>query len=133
MSRYKLHNSGTIILRDDGMQIPTSTDNWAYREYLVWDAVEGNNPDPADPAPLPDPQDAIDKDTMGSLASQYTTLKNGMATINNHMDAILAGPANPTAAQTGTALKTIAQDMKTTMTGLGMVLDTIAIFARRGA
>lgn len=54
-----------------------------------------------------------------------------MTTINTHMDSILAGPASPNAAQTGTALKLIAQDMKTTMTGIGMMLDAMRVFVQR--
>lgn len=52
---YKLHHSGNLIIRDIGtpyeMQIPMVEDNWAYQEFLRWDAVPGNDPDPADPLP----------------------------------------------------------------------------------
>lgn len=76
-------------------------------------------------------QEGLDTTTLAALAAQYATLKAGIVTINGHMDTILAGPAAPTAAQTGTALKLIAQDFKTTLVGLGMLLDDIRVFVRR--
>ncbi len=89
-------------------------------DFLAWSATPGNVPD-ADP----------DDTTLQALATQYAQIKTGITTINTHMDSILAGPASPSAAQTGTALKLIAQDMKTTMTGIGMMLDAMKVFVQR--
>jgi len=55
MSHYQLHHSGAIILQHlpDGMtrQIPMDITNSFYVEFLAWDEIPGNDPDPADPLP----------------------------------------------------------------------------------
>jgi hypothetical protein len=78
-----------------------------------------------------DPQLAADRAALKTLTIQYNQVKSGIATVNADMDSILAGPASPTAAQTGKALKLIAQDMQTTMTGLGMILDALKVIIQR--
>lgn len=130
MSRYKLHYLGMQIIRDDGLLIPVAESNWAYREYLAW-LDQGNVPDPADPEPPPDPIWTADQATLAKLVAQRDTLKAGIVTINTHMDSIVAGPAAPSQSQTGTALKLIAQDIKTMLTGLDMLIDDMAILVRR--
>jgi hypothetical protein len=89
-------------------------------DFLTWSATPGNVADL-------DPDDG----TLRDLATQYAQIKAGIVTINGHMDQIIAGPAAPTATQTGTALKLIAADMKTTMTGIGMMLDAMRVFVQR--
>lgn len=124
--QYKLSpRPSTVIRVNDGAYL--SADN---PEYVRW-LADGNTPLAADPpAPL-DPVWVSDQTVLANLANQYTVLKSGIDTINQHMDQILNGPAVPTAAQAGTALKLIAQDIKTTMTGLGMLIDDMAIIVRR--
>jgi hypothetical protein len=52
---YKLTNSTTIIRTTDGASIPNDPANNDYAEYLLWLAVPGNVPTPADPViPAPD-------------------------------------------------------------------------------
>jgi len=57
MSEYQQHASVVFILRHmpDGSerQIPVAEDNWEYQEYLTWEAIPGNDIDPADPVPPP--------------------------------------------------------------------------------
>jgi hypothetical protein len=138
MSKYKLsldeksvyttredENGNTVLI-----QIPVDENNADYQEYLVWlDA--GNIPDPADLPPTPDPQEQIDADTLDALKAQYIAIKSGMTTISGHCDSILGGPAAPTAGQTGTALKTLAGDMKQILNGMDKMLDAIAVIVRR--
>ena len=40
-------NFGEIILRSDGVSIPTDPANTDYQQYLAW-VAEGNQPEPAD-------------------------------------------------------------------------------------
>ena len=71
-----------------------------------------------------------DKLTMADLKQQYQSMKNGLTTIRTHMAQIKNGPANPTAAQTGTALKLIADDITTMTNGLDKLLDVLRIFVK---
>jgi hypothetical protein len=99
-------------------------------EYVQW--LEGGGiPTPADPPEPLDPTWLADQAVLATLAAQYATLKAGIVTINGHMDQINAGPASPTAAQTGGALKLIASDVKTILVGFGMLLDDMKIFVQR--
>lgn len=135
MSAYKLASDGKSIYTTTPngaiVQIPVDDDNAQYQEYLAWLDIPGNTPDPADPAPTPDPQEAIDAATLDTLKAQYSAIKSGMVTISGHCDNILGGPASPTAAQTGTALKTLAGDMKQILNGMDKMLDALAVIVRR--
>lgn len=51
---YKLTNHDVVIRKEDDARIPFAEGNRDYREYLEWRA-EGNEPEPADPVPVPDP------------------------------------------------------------------------------
>jgi hypothetical protein len=138
MSKYKLSQDGqsvyttreTAIGNTVIVQIPVDEINSDYQEYLTWREA-GNTPDPADPPPTPDPQERIDADTLDALKAQYTAIKSGMTTISGHCDNILGGPASPNAAQTGTALKTLAGDMKQILNGMDKMLDALAVIIRR--
>jgi hypothetical protein len=128
---YQLHYSGTVILRDDGVQIPVDEENWAYQEFLRWDALPGNDPLPAEPQPPRPAQDLADEQTLRQFQHDYQTLKTGIAAIRGDMDQILAGPGTPTPAQTGQALKLTATDLKKMLTGLDVLLDDMEIMVRR--
>jgi hypothetical protein len=52
MSDYKLGSFGVIRVLD-GANIPNDTKNSDWLKYLVW-LAQGNTPDLADPAPIPD-------------------------------------------------------------------------------
>lgn len=49
---YKLTQSNSIVIREDGANIPADPANKDYQAYLAWLAA-GNTPDPADPVPPP--------------------------------------------------------------------------------
>jgi hypothetical protein len=55
MNPYQLHHSGTMILQHlpEGVTryIPVDRTNNFYLEFLAWDEIPGNHPDPADPLP----------------------------------------------------------------------------------
>lgn len=89
-------------------------------DFMEWVATAGNIPDE-------DPDDAM----LRKLTTQYAQIKSGMNTINGHMDQIITGPASPTAAQAGAALKQIAQDFKTTLTGIDMMLEAQRVTIQR--
>lgn len=71
-----------------------------------------------------------DKLTMADLKQQYQAMKTGLATIRTHMGNIKSGPNNPTAAQTGTALKLIADDVITMTNGLDKLLDVVRVVVK---
>lgn len=75
-------------------------------------------------------QDALD---LSQYRDQYEAMLQARATIDGHMDAILAGPASPTAAQVGTALKTIAGDIKRITEGMERLLRAVRVLAERQA
>lgn len=52
--KYKLTNSNSVVRLSDNACIPFAEGNRDYREYLNW-LEEGNEPEPADPIPEPDP------------------------------------------------------------------------------
>lgn len=134
MSTYKLASDEKSIYTTTPngalVQIPVDESNLQYQEYLAW-LDEGNTPDPAAPISPPDPQEGIDDATLDTLKTQYAAIKSGMVTISGHCDNILGGPANPTAAQTGTALKTLAGDVKQILNGMDKMLDALAVIVRR--
>jgi hypothetical protein len=70
---------------------------------------------------------------LSEYADQYQQMLQARATIDSHMDAILAGPASPTAAQTGTALKTIAGDILKLTEGMERLLKAVRVLAARQA
>jgi hypothetical protein len=49
---YRLTFGGSVQQKSDGAFIPVDPANVDYRGYLAWIAA-GNNPDPAEPPPLP--------------------------------------------------------------------------------
>ena len=53
--KYKLTNSNSVVRISDNACIPFAEGNRDYREYLDW-LAEGNEPEPADPEPIPDPR-----------------------------------------------------------------------------
>lgn len=75
-------------------------------------------------------QAAADSTAITGLIQQYTALKTGLTAIRTDMTAIHNGPATPTSAQTGTALKLLADDVTTLCNGCDRFLDTIAALVR---
>ena len=43
-----VENPNMILRTEDGAYIPTSTENKDYQEYLVWEAIDGNDIQAAD-------------------------------------------------------------------------------------
>lgn len=72
-----------------------------------------------------------DVTSVSDLAAQAATLLAGLATIRTHMATIQAGSANPTAVQTGTALKTIAGDVDSLAVACTRLLKVLSIMVRR--
>lgn len=114
-------------LRQDGVTV-----------YLRWPAgttaaavqavVDAHNPATLSPGQQ---QEATDNLDLDDYAAQYQQMLQARQTIDDHMDAILAGPASPTAAQTGTALKTIAGDIKKLTEGMDRLLKAARVLAAR--
>lgn len=74
---------------------------------------------------------ATDGTSLSDLQAQAAAITSGIATIRQHMAAIQAGPASPTAAQTGTALKVLAGDLDATVVGLGRIVAALGVLVRR--
>lgn len=72
-----------------------------------------------------------DATSLSDMAAQYQANLDGLQTIRTHMAAIQAGPASPNAAQTGTALKTLAGDLDTVCVGLTRMLKATRVVLRR--
>lgn len=89
--------------------------------------VDQYNPDTPSPVEIEAEQDSL---TMADLKQQYQNMKDGLVTIRTHMGQIKNGPNSPNAAQTGTALKLIADDIIMMTNGLDRLLDTIRIFVK---
>jgi hypothetical protein len=47
MADYQLQLQGYVVRRVDGAWIPPDPNNTDYQEYLVWEAIPGNDADPA--------------------------------------------------------------------------------------
>jgi hypothetical protein len=76
-------------------------------------------------------QEIDDNNNLSDLANTYQQLKAGLENIRTREAQIVNGPASPTAAQTGTALKLIANDIITMTNGLDKLLNVLRIFVRR--
>jgi len=127
---YKLHYSGDIIIRDEGtpqeMQIPVSEDNWAYQQYVRWEAIPGNDAEPADPAPAPDPNEEADKKALSDMRSLYLQMINGVNDIQA-TTAQLTQHANTlsTITITGLTLVQLENNLQPVLRALGTDLGTI--------
>lgn len=56
---YKLLLGGGVLRAADGASIPPDPANTDYMAYLLW-AAAGGTPDPADPAPEPEPDPMLE-------------------------------------------------------------------------
>lgn len=97
-------------------------------EGIVNAIVEAHNPETPSQAEI---EFTNDKMTMTDLKNTYQNMKDGLVTIRSHMTQIKNGPNNPTAVQTGTALKLIADDVTTMTNGLDKLLDTLKVVVKR--
>lgn len=146
---YKLHWTGRVIIRDDGtpreMQVPVSEDNWAYQEFLRWDAVPGNDPVPADPKPPVPAQDIADSTALdafragwmlgqarlGSVAAN--SIQRQMNTVESDMDGVAAATignlsgAATLIKQEAADLKIVAEAVKDMANQLQAVKRVVAI------
>jgi hypothetical protein len=132
MSQYQLDHSGTMIIHHlpGGMtrQIPMDMTNSFYVEFLAWDAIPGNDPDPADPPPVDPPWDA-DLATINSFIAAYPAMLTHLATIQTEMDGI-KGRADTLAGLTtwsGLTLAATTARLQAVMPPLGQDLGTIAV------
>lgn len=83
-------------------------------------------------APNPYRQQVIDDAaSLSDLADQYAASLTALGAIRTHMAAIQAGPASPTAAQTGAALKVLAGDMDSLTVGFSRVLKALRVILKR--
>jgi hypothetical protein len=101
MADYKqpqLGQGSAIVRTRDGALVPFDTSNRDYRDYLAWRAIPGNTPDPADPAPPPDPIWAADQETLASfptpaqVVSALNQIDADLVTLNGPLTLALAGP-----------------------------------------
>lgn len=145
---YKLHYNGKVIIRlVDGAQIPISTDNADYLEYLAW-VKRGNTPLPADPPPPPDPKQVDDQNSMRTVLSEYETMRGNLQAIAAHLTSLqtdanalsnltIAGNLATTQAQLqivlrtlGTDIAVLSGDLQTIVDGNAKALKAIKVFAQ---
>lgn len=154
MSKYQEYYTGELIIEhlDNGFerQIPKDENNVYYQEFLAWDAIPGNDPDPADPPPPPDPQAEIDKTTLGDFNQQFQTLLNGLdniqadiPTLVNHAQtlstitltgltlAALETQLQGTMRNMGTDLGILIEDVRKLTVGSEKLLHNLEVFVRR--
>lgn len=96
-------------------------------EGIVNAVMAAHDPDIPSPAEI---EFSTDRLTMADLKQQYQNMKDGLVTIRTHMGQIKNGPNSPNAAETGKALKLIADDIIMMTNGLDRLLDTIRIFVK---
>ena len=139
MAEYQLHYTGNIIIQHlaDGAQrqIPVNEDNSDYLIFRTWDALPGNDPDPADPEPLPDPQEIADLATLSGLAATYQNLLDGLDAIEATKTELAADATTlSTITLTGLTLATLESTLQPTLrklgTDLGVMIDNIDKLAR---
>lgn len=152
MSRYQLHYNGTTIIEHlaDGMgrNIPVAQDNADYLAYIKWRDA-GNVADPADPAPMPDPQEVADNVLLDQLRTDYLALKAGldsiqtttaqlMARANTLSTITISGTLPQTQVKLQTTLQALGTDLGTMITSIDQiskgserVLNGLAVLVRR--
>lgn len=148
MALYQLTDGDRSIIQHmpDGTTrfIPRSLDNGDYLDFLKWDAIEGNDPDPADPPPQPTAQWIADDATLRQLKTVYQTLKAGTDAIQASKAALaqdattLSGITVTSLAQVQSVLRTLGQDLGVMIDntdklarGSERVLDTLAALIRQ--
>lgn len=76
-------------------------------------------------------QAAADLGNIQDLANTYQAMLTAIGGIHAHMTAINNGPATPTNAQIGSALKTLASDLDTVVTGCQKLLNVVAVLVKQ--
>lgn len=117
--KYPQLGRGSAIIRvRDGALVPFDLSNRDYRDYLVWLNVSGNTPDPADPAPPPDPIWTADQATLTSfptvaqIAADVTQINTDLATLNGVVTLVQIGPI----------LRRTIQNQRTIMSALSVLV-----------
>jgi hypothetical protein len=72
-----------------------------------------------------------DKAVLEQLKASYQAFKNSLVSVRNREANIISGPNSPTTAQTGTALKAMANDMVTLTNRLDDLVDALKIYIVR--
>jgi hypothetical protein len=143
MSQYQLHYSGKAIIEHlvsqdkDGQPllsqrlIPIDPSNWAYNAYQNW-LADGNVPDPADPAPAPNPQEVANnalytdmKDKYQNTVSTLQGIEQDLTNIKGRADTLSTIAITGTLAQTQGQLQTILRALGTDLGTLSTDVKTL--------